>query len=89
MELQPFKTEREWTADGIPVLSASVSMPQPVPLTGKPARRLHRYYQLQCRSYLRYCEKTAVELIEEYQPDMIVVSYSRLMFEDHTYRLGL
>lgn len=57
MELQPFKTEREWTADGIPVLSASVSMPQPVPLTGKSARRLHRYYQLQCRSYLRYCEK--------------------------------
>jgi len=38
---------------------------------------------------LRYCEKTAVELIEEYQPDMVVVSYSRLMFEDHTYRLGL
>jgi hypothetical protein len=38
---------------------------------------------------LRYCEKTAVELIEEYQPDMIVVSYSRLMFEDHTYKLGL
>ena len=38
---------------------------------------------------LRYCEKTAVELIDEYQPDMVIVSYSRLMFEDHTYRLGL
>ena len=38
---------------------------------------------------LRYCEKTAVELIEEYRPDAIVVSYSRLMFEDHTYKLGL
>ena len=57
MELQPFTTEREWTADGIPVLSATVSVPQPVPLSGKLARRLHRYYQLQCRSYLRYCEK--------------------------------
>ena len=40
MELQPFKTKREWTAAGIPVLAVSVSMPQPVPLTGKPARRL-------------------------------------------------
>lgn len=38
---------------------------------------------------LRYCEKTAVELIEEYQPDMVIVSYSRLMFEDHTYRFGV
>ncbi len=38
---------------------------------------------------LRYCEKSAVELIDEYQPDMIIVSYSRLMFEDHTYNFGL
>jgi len=38
---------------------------------------------------LRYCEKSAVELIEEIQPDMVVVSYSRLMFEDHTYNFGL
>ena len=56
MELQPFTAEREWTVDGIPVLSAAVSVPQPVPSAGKTARRLHRYYQLQCRSYLRYCE---------------------------------
>lgn len=38
---------------------------------------------------LRYCEKSAVELIEEVQPDIVIVSYSRLMFEDHTYNFGL
>lgn len=38
---------------------------------------------------LRYCEKSAVELIDEYQPDMVIVSYSRLMFEDHTYNFGI
>lgn len=38
---------------------------------------------------LRYCKKTAVELIEEYQPDMVIVSYSRLMFENGVYNLGV
>ena len=57
MELQPFTTEREWTVDGIPVLSAAISVPQPFPAADRAARRFHRYYQLQCRSYLRYCEK--------------------------------
>ena len=57
MELQPFTVRREWTVDGIPVLSAVVSVPQPVPAADRIARRLHRYYQLQLRSYLRYCEK--------------------------------
>lgn len=38
---------------------------------------------------VRYGEKTAVELIEEYKPDMVIVSYSRFMFEDHTYKFGV
>lgn len=38
---------------------------------------------------LRYSDLTAVELIEKYKPDMVIVSFSRFMFEDHTYRLGL
>ncbi|MBQ8087137.1 MAG: hypothetical protein IJ234_01780 [Clostridia bacterium] len=38
---------------------------------------------------LRYCEKTGLELIEEIQPDLVIVSFSRLMFEDATYRLGV
>ena len=38
---------------------------------------------------LRYCERSAVELIDEIQPDIVIVSYSRFMFEDHTYNFGL
>lgn len=56
MEVQPFSVSREWTVDEIPVLSAAVSVPQPVPDRGKIARRVRRYYQTQCRAYLRYCE---------------------------------
>ena len=41
--------------EGIPVLSASVLVPEPEP--EKTARRIKRYYQLQCRSFLRYCER--------------------------------
>lgn len=52
----PFTAEREWTAEGVPVLTAAVSLPQPDPLADKVSRRIHRYYQLQCRSFLRYCE---------------------------------
>ena len=57
MTIQPLAAEREWTEEGIPVLSATVSVPQPVPAADRTARRIRRYYQLQCRSYLRYCEK--------------------------------
>ena len=57
LRTEPFTTEREWTVEGIPVLSASVSVPQPVPAADRISRRILKYYQLQCRSYLRYCEK--------------------------------
>lgn len=52
-----FAAEREWTVDDIPVLTASVTVPRPVPAEDRVSRRIHRYYQLQCRSYLRYCER--------------------------------
>lgn len=55
--IEPFAAEREWTVEGIGVVSARIELPKPVPLTGKTARRIWRYYELQCRSYLRYCEK--------------------------------
>ena len=29
-----------------------------------------------------------MELVEQYDPDMVIVSYSRQMFEDHRYDLG-
>lgn len=38
------------------MLSASISLPEPVPAADKVSRRIRRYYQLQCRSFLRYCE---------------------------------
>lgn len=57
LHTEPFAAEREWTVEGIPVLTAAVTVPQPEPLADKVSRRIHRYYQLQCRSYLRYCEQ--------------------------------
>lgn len=38
---------------------------------------------------LRYCEKSAVELIDQYDPDIVVVSFSRLLLESNDYDLGL
>lgn len=56
LHTETFTAEREWTVDGIPVLSACVCVPQPVPAMDRVSRRIWRYYQLQCRSFLRYCE---------------------------------
>lgn len=56
LHTEAFTAQRDWTVEGIPVLSATISLPKPVPATGKIARRINRYYQLQGRSYLRYCE---------------------------------
>ena len=46
--------EKDWEADGIIVLHASVSLPQ---LAGSSAcaRRFNRYYRRFCRAYLSYC----------------------------------
>lgn len=57
LKLEPFLARREWTVDGIPVLTAELSLPRPVGEGGRVARRLARYYQLYARSYLRYCER--------------------------------
>lgn len=56
LETETFAAEREWTVDGIPVLSASIALPRPVNCRDRTARRIDRFYQLQGRSYLRYCE---------------------------------
>lgn len=56
LHTEAMTAEREWTVEEIPVLSASVSLPEPVPAADKVSRRIRRYYQLQCRSFLRYCE---------------------------------
>lgn len=57
LHTEPFTAEREWTLDGIPVLTASLSLPQPVPGDTRTARRIRRFYQLQSRAYLRYCDR--------------------------------
>lgn len=38
---------------------------------------------------LRYCDRSAVELIDEYQPDIVVVSFSRLLLDTNDYDLGV
>ena len=48
--------EQTWDADGITVLTASVTLPQ---LAGKSqrARRFNRYYRRFCRAYVTYCKQ--------------------------------
>lgn len=48
--------EGSWEADGITVLTASVTLPQ---LAGKSARakRFNRYYRRFCRAYFTYCKQ--------------------------------
>lgn len=55
LHIESFTGEREWTVDEIPVLSASFSLPRPSD-EGRIPTRIRRYYQLQGRSFLRYCE---------------------------------
>lgn len=57
LELETFSAHREWTQDGLPVLTAELSLPQPTDRKHRTAKRLNRFYQVQCRAYLRYCEQ--------------------------------
>ena len=51
----PFTQERTWDADGIPVLHAAIALPNPEG-TDKASRRIRKFYRLQARAFLRYCE---------------------------------
>lgn len=57
LQTETYAAEREWTVEGLPVLTASVSVPQPVSASGSLSRRIRRFYRLQAQSYLRYCER--------------------------------
>lgn len=57
LETECFTAERQWEVEGIPVLTASVTLPQPVNMTDRTARRIRRYYRAQARAYLRYCDR--------------------------------
>lgn len=52
---EPYVVQRDWTVDGVPVLECRISLPQPVHKHGC-APRIRRYYRLQSRAFLRYCE---------------------------------
>lgn len=58
LHTEPFTVEREWEVEGVPVLSAAISLPQPVDAAkNRTAQRIRRYYHLQCKVFLRYCEQ--------------------------------
>ena len=56
LRTESFASEREWTVEGIPVLTAAVELPQPQGADAV-SRRIRRYYQVQCKAFLRYCER--------------------------------
>lgn len=58
LSTEPLTAERTWTVEDLPVLTASISLPAPAEgISSAAARRIRRYYQLQSRSFLRYCER--------------------------------
>ena len=56
LETKEQTIQRVWTVEDIPVLQASVALPEPQSAKDAAARRIRRYYQLQSRFFLRYCE---------------------------------
>ena len=73
MELQPFTTEQDFAFEGIPVLTVSVSVPQPAALQDRISRRIFRYYRQQAGSYLKYCQRTLFPVAAaEYQAALSV-----------------
>ena len=88
LHTEPFTTEREWTVDGIPVLTAVVSAPQPVPAADRSSRRIRRFYQLQARSYLRYCERWLLPQAKvEYQAALASSAPLRRFHAELTYHI--
>ena len=57
LHTEPFTIEREWKHDGIPVLSASVSIPRPTGSGSGVFRRIQRFYDTQARAFLCYCNR--------------------------------
>lgn len=55
LETEMLTAEREWSVEGIPVLTASVALPCPVGTGSRVERRIRRYYRAQAAAYLKYC----------------------------------
>ena len=56
LEIETLSAQREWITEGISALCAEISLPRPTVPDSRILRRIQRFYQLQSRSYLRYCE---------------------------------
>ena len=88
MELQPYTVEREWTVDGIPVLSAVITVPRPASAPDRISRRISRYYQTLFRSYLKYCERDLLPRAEtEYRYALSVSAPFTPFRADLNYRI--
>ena len=70
LETTPRILERAWDVEGIDVLRARVTMPEPAG-GDRVSRRIRRFYQLQERSFLRYCENFLFPLAKaEYESSL-------------------
>ena len=65
LETEAFTAEREWCVEGIPVLTAAVSLPRPVGPQTRMLRRIRRYYRAQAGAFLRYCQRQLLPMAAE------------------------
>lgn len=65
LETEAFTAEREWCVEGIPVLTAAVSLPRPVGPQTRTLRRIRRYYRAQAGAFLRYCQRQLLPMAAE------------------------
>ena len=93
LHTETFTAEREWTVDGIPVLSACVCVPQPVPAMDRVSRRIWRYYQLQCRSFLATakggsCPRRQRSTVRRWKPARLLPQFQATLNYRVTYNEG-
>lgn len=50
--IRPLEAEREWTVEGLPVLRAAASLPEP-----ETAGRIRRFYRTQQRAFFTFCRR--------------------------------
>lgn len=68
LQTESITAERVWTADDIPVLTASYTLPQPTEANSRVHRRIRRYYRAQGQVFLHYCQYALLPLATaEYQ----------------------
>ena len=87
LETTPSTLERTWDAEGVEILRARVTLPQPQG-TDRTSRRIRRFYQLQSRSFLRYCESALLpQARAEYDAALAVSSPLRCFSAELTYQV--